>query len=93
MSMSVRNERKKLHKAAPYGRKVSLIPSPVNSPGTSPRGSLTGNAGNNKKSPPKNKTAMTLSLGPGAATAGLRKRPSMVLGASQMGNTSLPPWK
>jgi hypothetical protein len=90
MSMSVRNERKKLHKAAPYGRKVSLIPSPVHSPGTSPRGSLTGN---NKKSPPKSKTAMTLSLGPGAATAGLRKRPSMVLGASQIGNTSLPPWK
>lgn len=89
MSMSVRNERKKLHKAAPYGRKVSLIPSPVNSPGTSPRGSLTGT----KKSPPKGKTAMTLSLGPGAATAGLRKRPSMVLGASQVGNTSLPPWK
>lgn len=91
MSMSVRNERKKLHKAAPYIRKVSLIPSPVNSPGTSPRSSLTGPGG--KKSPPKSKTSMTLSLGPGAATAGLRKRPSMVLGASQMGNTSLPPWK
>lgn len=94
MSMSVRNERKKLHKAAPYGRKVSLIPSPSGSPGTSPRSSLTG-AGGAKKSPPKGgtKTAMTLSLGPGAATAGLRKRPSMVLGASQMGNTSMPKWK
>lgn len=91
LSMSVRNERRKLHKAAPYGRKSSLIPSPVHSPGTSPRGSLTGLSA--KKSPPKSKTAMTLSLGPGAATAGLRKRPSVLLAASQIGNSSLPPWK
>lgn len=93
MSMSVRNERKKLHKAAPYGRKVSLIPSPVGSPnGTSPRSSLTG-PGLRKNSPQTGKTAMTLSLGPGAATAGLRKRPSMVLGGQALANTSLPPWK
>lgn len=100
--LSLRHERSKLHRgAAPYARKLSMIPSPVSSPKeNSPReprkrpSTAISASTSTAPDPPRLRHSMSMSLGPGSlANVGLKQRPSMVGLNSAQAPSNLPRWR